>query len=228
MRPTAVMARARGGAVAVIAAALLSLAPIVGRAAALGAVDLDDATVLAAPPPRVAGSEADYTRVLVDDEASLSDRLLVHVEGPRGLPLTAFTAEPDRTLFSRLPESGRRGVWNALREEPLASSTLWLCFRLDNRSPCAAWVLVVEGAGFKPLAMVIVGGDGGIQHYGGESLDALRMGTSLADLSAYALNVPPESERTVYLRLSEGSLFGPGFGVWSHGLFLERSEARLR
>ena len=147
MRPTAVMARARGGAVAVIAAALLSLAPIVGRAAALGAVDLDDATVLAAPPPRVAGSEADYTRVLVDDEASLSDRLLVHVEGPRGLPLTAFTAEPDRTLFSRLPESGRRGVWNALREEPLASSTLWLCFRLDNRSPCAAWVLVVEGAG---------------------------------------------------------------------------------
>lgn len=227
MRPTAVMARARGGAVAGIAAALLSLAPIVGRAAALGAVDLDDATVLAAPPPRVAGSEADYTRVLVDDEASLSDRLLVHVEGPRGLPLTAFTAEPDRTLFSRLPESGRRGVWNALREEPLASSTLWLCFRLDNRSPCAAWVLVVEGAGFKPLAMVIVGGDGGIQHYGGESLDALRMGTSLADLSAYALNVPPESERTVYLRLSEGSLFGPGFGVWSHGLFLERSEARL-
>ena len=206
---------------------LLALGPCVGRPAALGAADVDDAAVPTAPPPRVAGSEADYTLVLAGDEASLSDRLLVHVEGPKGLPLTAFGAEPDRTLFSRLPESGRRGVGSALSEDPLASSTLWLCFRLDNRSRGAALTIVVDGAGFRPLSMVIVDGDGRIQHYGGEALDSMRIESSLADLSAYALSVPPESERTVYLRLPAGSRFGPGVGVWSHGAFMERSEARL-
>ncbi len=171
----------------------------------LGAVALFGTAILAG---------ADELVVLDGGTVHIEQHLRVHLEGPRGLSLAAFTPEPDTRRFSRLPVAGMGGFGAALRKEPFPAAAVWLSFSAFNASRTGQWALVADGAGFRPSALVLVSEDGSTQHFSGESLDSLRMHTGSSDVTAYALRYKSGQQHTVYFRLDGNRSFGPGLSLW--------------
>lgn len=187
-------------------------------------------TVVARAPYYAPGEEAAAPRpspqVVVGDGAgpvSVAGSLLVHVQGSRGPYASAFGVSPDRRSFSRLPVG--RGVGYALREEPLASSVVWLAFSVRNSSRVEDWAVVADGAGFRPSAAVVVAEDGSREYYGGEALSRRRVTSGVRDLTAYRLALPAGRDRAVYLRFDDGGPFGARLSLWPAEAIAARSEA---
>lgn len=157
---------------------------------------------------------AEETVMLDGDPVHIEKNLRVYIEGPHGVPSTAFTQVPDRKYFSRLPVTGLGGLGAALRTKPFEAKTIWLTFSTYNATENERWALVADGAGFKPVALVLVSEDGRIQVFNGEALERLHINSSLADVTVYALQHPSGQQLTVYLRLEGAGSSGPGLSLW--------------
>lgn len=168
-------------------------------------------------------ASADETVFLDAAKAQLGQSLRVHLEGPQGLPSTAFTRVPDRRRFSRLPVTGNGGFGASLRKEPFTGQAVWLSFSSYNATRDDQWALVADGAGFKPTTLVLVSEDGRSQYFSSEALERLHLHAGQADVTAYEFRHASGERLTVYFRLDGSGSFGPGLSLWQADALYSRA-----
>jgi len=177
--------------------------------------------------PSLGAAEREEPLALGARPVSALPRLRVHVQAV-GQDVPSFlSASPSLSRFSRLPVPRPGGLGSALSGAPFSGEIVWLALPLRNAGAREAWVVLGQGSGFRPSALILAAKDGSHTLLGDTAVAGHRVPTGLTDLSAYRIEAPPGRTATLYLRFKGGAPLGPGLSLWPEEVFLS-SARRVR